>query len=266
MGLALMARMGWQQGTGLGREGRGQVRAFSVRKRVDGLGLGAGNAQKESEQVWKAATDVFNGVLGKLKPIGDGIVIEESMKREIVEDGESAAIAVKRLSARAGLYSRFMHAKDVSRYSSEDLSAILGRKNKDVDQKEDDDERIVESQEDVFRKMQGYGVSGRGGLGFGYNSNLAESEVSSYSSEQSEFTMSSTKLLKLAGFKKESESDNESVKKEKKRKKKSEDEDSTEKEKKKKSKKDRSEKKKEKKEKKSSSEKKKDKKSKKEKH
>jgi hypothetical protein len=256
VGLAMMARMGWKEGSGLGKEGKGQVKAVSVRKRTDGLGLGAGLAQKQAEEMWKAATDVFNGVLGKLKPIGDNCDNNQVLEQEQDRVEESAALAVKRLSARAGLYSRFSKAKDVSRYSAEDLSAILGKK-KDSSNDDDDDEEstvVVETQEDVFKKIQGFGVSGRGGLGFGKCDEDDEQVEKEKDSEQQKgglgFVMDSAQLLKLAGMgKKKEEEKKEKKSKDKKRKRDS----SEEKESKKKSKKDKKDKKDKKKKDKSSS-------------
>jgi hypothetical protein len=176
VGLALMSRMGWNQGSGLGRDGNGQVKAVSIKRKRDNAGIGAEKMQKEKDEVWKAATDVFNGVLGKLQSIGGGTKPKTSDDEEEEErNEESAALAVKRLSARAGLYSRFMKARDVSRYSQNDLSAILVRKrvSADPDDGEEEEERkpSAMSQQDIYDSMQGYGVSGRFGLGFGKQSN-----------------------------------------------------------------------------------------------
>lgn len=210
VGYALLSKMGWEEGTGLGKSRKGSTKCVRVKKKRDNGGIGSNSKAKEDEETWKASTSLFNGVLQKLQRIQDGIGTKEDLDSAKEEVG--ASIAVKQYSARSKLYTRFTKAKDVSRYSKKDMDAILGRKSSNPGKKEknsnlvegtetnefsfstsnqsmdayfqsrmalssskSEDKSTSQSQQDIFDRLQSQSLNGKGGLG-SFNSNVATNE------------------------------------------------------------------------------------------
>ena len=113
VGRAMLLKLGWKQGSALGAEGReGAVDPIKVKRNKDSAGLGFEVTRAAPE----AHTDAFAGVLS-------------SLKHEFPEEASQKDSAVAPApTAKRRRYKKFKDAKDVSRYSPEDLRAILGGK------------------------------------------------------------------------------------------------------------------------------------------
>lgn len=97
-----LRRMGWTEGTGLGKDRQGRVEPLTVEQRVDGAGLGTANAKKDavvlqdySDQWWM---DSLGDSLAKLQPPGQ----QTGRKVALTEDDLFAATGGARFGMRAG--------------------------------------------------------------------------------------------------------------------------------------------------------------------
>eukprot|EP00670_Eutreptiella_braarudii_P007033 CAMPEP_0174287026 /NCGR_PEP_ID=MMETSP0809-20121228/14116_1 /TAXON_ID=73025 ORGANISM="Eutreptiella gymnastica-like, Strain CCMP1594" /NCGR_SAMPLE_ID=MMETSP0809 /ASSEMBLY_ACC=CAM_ASM_000658 /LENGTH=182 /DNA_ID=CAMNT_0015383355 /DNA_START=70 /DNA_END=618 /DNA_ORIENTATION=- len=64
-GFLMLQKMGWQEGSGLGKEQQGMTEHIKVKKLEDGAGLGAN--EENGHMSWTIHKDAFDKVLSKLK-------------------------------------------------------------------------------------------------------------------------------------------------------------------------------------------------------
>eukprot|EP00056_Hartaetosiga_gracilis_P023007 m.34713 g.34713 ORF g.34713 m.34713 type:complete len:363 (-) comp9943_c0_seq1:111-1199(-) len=110
-GFRMLESMGWSKGTGLGKTNKGAKTHVKVKTKSNFLGVGAG---EDNDYNWLKTQDDFTDVLSALN-------------HDAVEgDGKSAPAPKKSVQRKRLLYSRFKQSKDMSAYSKEDLSCIIG--------------------------------------------------------------------------------------------------------------------------------------------
>ena len=113
-GFAMLAKMGWQEGKGLGRNEDGMVNNIRVAKRTEALGIGAAPATSGGEAALTAAVSDYNALLAQLSSSAVGTIVRPTTK---VGDGRIIA-----RFARRGV----LRQKNVAAYSAADLAAVLG--------------------------------------------------------------------------------------------------------------------------------------------
>jgi hypothetical protein len=67
IGSKLLMKMGWKEGTGLGREAQGTALALRAVRKADDAGIGAKDADVTGNDGWNQTTDTFASVLKHLK-------------------------------------------------------------------------------------------------------------------------------------------------------------------------------------------------------
>ncbi|KAJ7528572.1 hypothetical protein O6H91_15G008600 [Diphasiastrum complanatum] len=121
----LMKQMGWEEGTGLGKEKQGIKQHLKVKNKQDTSGIGV-DAQKKAESIWTFNTTAFDSILKNLKVA----VATESKESSGEDDVEEPCISkhpqVKKLARPQGRYKKRELGKSVQSYSQIDLNAILG--------------------------------------------------------------------------------------------------------------------------------------------
>eukprot|EP00771_Trimastix_marina_P000550 gnl/Trimastix_PCT/157.p1 GENE.gnl/Trimastix_PCT/157~~gnl/Trimastix_PCT/157.p1 ORF type:complete len:188 (-),score=27.15 gnl/Trimastix_PCT/157:24-587(-) len=109
-GFKLLEKMGWKQGTGLGKEGQGSQTHVHIPVKSDHLGIGA----SKSEDAWLENISAYGSILSKLS----------TSKQNQSQD--------KPKSKKKGLgrFSRVSRWTDVSTYSNTELAQVMGSLNK----------------------------------------------------------------------------------------------------------------------------------------
>ncbi|XP_075211764.1 uncharacterized protein LOC142318950 isoform X2 [Lycorma delicatula] len=105
--------MGWQKGQGLGANNQGITERIKVPYKFDSTGLGF----KEKDELSKQQSD-FQSLLSHLNSNEMKVTSDEPSMSSLEEKS-------KKLKSRVH-YQKFTRGKDISRYSSKDLSSILG--------------------------------------------------------------------------------------------------------------------------------------------
>mmetsp|Transcript_59042 Transcript_59042/g.175562 ORF Transcript_59042/g.175562 Transcript_59042/m.175562 type:complete len:292 (-) Transcript_59042:323-1198(-) len=156
-GRKMLAKMGWKEGKGLGKEQQGQTTHLRAVRRGDSLGIGA-ETDTHGEKGWNETSQNFHGVLAALKEThgsasgGDDSDSSRSVKkkenkrhrgkrekdeskkkrkRRLERKGSGLVLAQNKVTA--GHAKKMRNAKDVANKSSADMAAVFGVK---VDQYE----------------------------------------------------------------------------------------------------------------------------------
>ena len=116
-GFAMLAKMGWQEGKGLGRNEDGMTTNIRVTKRTDALGIGAAPAGSGGEAALTAAVSDYNALLASLSSSAVGT---SDAAAAVVSGGGGGRIIAR--FARRGV----LRQKNVAAYSAADLAAVLG--------------------------------------------------------------------------------------------------------------------------------------------
>lgn len=120
-----MEKLGWEQGTGLGKNRDGVTEAMKVKQLKEGQGLGA--SKERTSNSWMVNVTGYAGVLAKLNKkfeapkkdsSSNGIPMEVMVKEEVKEE--------KLISRNSIRYGKRAKHKDMRSYSVEDLTAIMG--------------------------------------------------------------------------------------------------------------------------------------------
>jgi len=119
-----MSKMGWQEGQGLGKEGKGRTELLKTKKKTNFSGVGQA---KDGDQ-WSVAQAMFSNVLQKLQAVHADSEAPEPTVKDEGEPAYNSTHAVTSFVARQGLYGRFRKAKDAKNYSEVHMGEILGRK------------------------------------------------------------------------------------------------------------------------------------------
>lgn len=135
-GYRMMQRMGWERGSGLGRERQGTTEFVRAKRKRDGAGLGAD--KNKANETWVAATGMFNDLLKRLNAAagegGAGLVrnpADEEVGQEEREDRRSTKARMESYMAGRRLYSKFRKAKNAG--NARNMNEIFGRREGDKD-------------------------------------------------------------------------------------------------------------------------------------
>ncbi|CAM6118729.1 unnamed protein product [Calypogeia fissa] len=127
----LMQQMGWEEGTGLGKDKQGMKAHLRVRNKQDTTGIGIDQKLK-AQELWKVNTMEYDNVLKKLKVVvgqaaeaSEDKVSENEVRKE-VEATHSELLRVIKATRPQGRYKKREMGKMVENYSETDLAAILG--------------------------------------------------------------------------------------------------------------------------------------------
>jgi len=120
-GLKIMSKMGWQEGQGLGKDGKGNTECLKAKKKTSLAGIGV-----VKDDQFSVTQKMYSNVLAKLQPIVAGSEVDAPVDKAD-EPAYNSEKAVTAFVAREGLYGRFRRAKDAKNYSSAHMAEILGR-------------------------------------------------------------------------------------------------------------------------------------------
>ncbi|KAL0489721.1 PIN2/TERF1-interacting telomerase inhibitor [Acrasis kona] len=118
-GYRMLLKMGWTEGTGLGRKRNGNVDAVKIVKKFDNKGVGAEG--KSTLQSYTANTVAFSSILSKLSALHQAKSKEAQKNVSSDEETEKEKKVTNRIH-----FSRRANSKNASNYSKEDMKAILG--------------------------------------------------------------------------------------------------------------------------------------------
>jgi Pin2-interacting protein X1 len=118
----MLAKMGWNKGSGLGKEQHGSVDFISIRYKNNANGLGF-NGLKDDQ--WTENEGNFDELLKSLNKANDS----NSASGDELLTTETKSLEEKSKLSRARVhYKKFTKGKDVHKYSEKDLANILGKK------------------------------------------------------------------------------------------------------------------------------------------
>ena len=166
----MMMKMGWSDGQGLGKELQGCATHVTVAKKVDSAGLGSvrdetGNAG------WTEASATFDSVLSKLNETYKRQ--EVPLKRKKKKSPRREASGCPNQGGTASMllrHPKLLQSKNIKKYGTKDMQAILGVKRKDGVSKFT--EEISSSRSSVWSALAGsaVGCTTEGALGIGSDS------------------------------------------------------------------------------------------------
>jgi len=107
VGMKLLRGMGWENGQGLGKDGRGRTDAVKQFRKKDNAGIGAKAGTRD--EAFKASQELFNDVLSRLA-VGPGADAATASEQSVKALG-TAASDVKGVMARRQLSRRFCRAQ-----------------------------------------------------------------------------------------------------------------------------------------------------------
>ncbi|GAB6019758.1 hypothetical protein CHUAL_001309 [Chamberlinius hualienensis] len=116
VGFQMLTKMGWSIGKGLGRLENGMAEPIAVRLKEDVKGVG----YKDNSDQWVENLNQFDQLLANLNKEFPA----DKETRKVTETLEEKS----RKSKRRVHYQKFVRGKDTSRYSVEDMEAILGKR------------------------------------------------------------------------------------------------------------------------------------------
>ena len=125
-GHRMLAKMGWEEGKGLGKNKQGTVNNLRAVKRAESLGIGA-TTDLHGDEGFHVTKNNFLGVLERLKQEHDtGKMDKKKKKKRKKKDSEGLILAQNRVNA--GHARKMRESKDLSKKSKEDMAAIFGMK------------------------------------------------------------------------------------------------------------------------------------------
>ena len=127
-GHRMLAKMGWEEGKGLGKNKQGTVNNLRAVRRAESLGIGA-TTDLHGDEGFHVTKNNFLGVLERLKQehdTGKDDKKKKKQKRKVTKDGEGITLAQNRVNA--GHARKMRESKDLSKKSKEDMAAIFGMK------------------------------------------------------------------------------------------------------------------------------------------
>jgi Pin2-interacting protein X1 len=121
-GSKMMAKMGWNKGSGLGKDQHGSVDFIQIRYKNNANGLGF-DGLKDNQ--WTENESQFDNLLKAL----NGNAESNSNSADEQQPPKSKSLEEQSKLSRARVhYKKFTKGKDVHRYSEKDLANILGKK------------------------------------------------------------------------------------------------------------------------------------------
>lgn len=151
-GSALLKKMGWSEGTGLGKRRQGSAVALRAVKRADSLGIGA-STDMQGTSGWEATNNSFVSVLEGLKQHhgGDCSSSEtdgKKKKKKRKTQTKKKDLVLARNKVTAGHARKMRESKCLKSKSDHDMAAIFGTKlrnnekpESNTDAKKDSDKR-----------------------------------------------------------------------------------------------------------------------------
>ena len=128
-GHRMLAKMGWEEGKGLGKNKQGTVNNLRAVKRAESLGIGA-TTDLHGDEGFHVTKNNFLGVLERLKQEHDTGKMDKKKKKKrkkkATKDSEGITLAQNRVNA--GHARKMRESKDLSKKSKEDMAAIFGMK------------------------------------------------------------------------------------------------------------------------------------------
>jgi Pin2-interacting protein X1 len=128
-GQRMLAKMGWEEGKGLGKNKQGTVNNLRAVRRAENLGIGA-STDLHGEEGFNVTRQNYHGVLEKLKQEHGGAAVDKqnnkSKKTSSKKKSSTTTLAQNRVSA--GHARKMRESKDLTKKSKEDMAAIFGMK------------------------------------------------------------------------------------------------------------------------------------------
>lgn len=124
-GQRMLAKMGWEEGTGLGKNKQGTVNSLRAVRRSENLGIGA-SSDLHGEEGFSATKSNFLGVLEKLKE--EHGVRNDKKNKKSKKKRKKTEITLAQNRVSAGHSRKMRDSKDLSKKSKEDMAAIFGMK------------------------------------------------------------------------------------------------------------------------------------------
>lgn len=122
----MLAKMGWNKGSGLGKEQHGSVDFIQIRYKNNANGLGF-NGLKDDQ--WTENESNFDDLLKSLNNANSAPGSKSGSGDEQQLTTETKSLEEKSKLSRARVhYKKFTRGKDVHKYSEKDLANILGKK------------------------------------------------------------------------------------------------------------------------------------------
>jgi Pin2-interacting protein X1 len=142
----MLKAMGWNKGSGLGKEQHGSVDFIQVRYKNNANGLGF-NGLKDDQ--WTENESNFDDLLKSLNNANSNPGSNSGSGDEQLTTKKKSLEEKSKLSRARVHYKKFTKGKDVHKYSEKDLANILGKKTlKEVAEKEKPEEVIEEEEDD----------------------------------------------------------------------------------------------------------------------
>merc|ERR1712018_74756 len=150
VGKKLMEKMGWKSGDGLGAQNQGIVDPITLKANQDQKGVGHRGGDHD---VWLNHKDNFDDVLASLNSAHASAANSDEEKDQESKNSQMSLRDASKKAKKRVHYEKFTKGKDLSRYSENDLSCILGTdkaKKRKIDeetkQKEIEKERKIEEE------------------------------------------------------------------------------------------------------------------------
>jgi G-patch domain len=125
IGSKLLLKMGWKEGTGLGRDSQGTALALRAVRKSNEAGIGAKDADITGNDGWNQTTDTFASVLKNLKSQHSSLSDETDTNTDKKKKKKKKLVlAVNKVTA--GHSRKMREAKDLTNKSQYDMAAIFG--------------------------------------------------------------------------------------------------------------------------------------------
>lgn len=121
----MLAKMGWNKGSGLGKEQHGSVDFIQIRYKNNANGLGF-NGLKDDQ--WTENESNFDDLLKSLNNANSNPESKSNSGDEQLTTETKSLEEKSKLSRARVHYKKFTKGKDVHKYSEKDLANILGKK------------------------------------------------------------------------------------------------------------------------------------------
>ena len=156
IGSKLLLKMGWKEGSGLGRDQQGTAQALRAVRKFDDAGIGAKEADSTGSQGWNKTTDSFANVLQSLQ-VHHATTADDDDDGETTNGGKKKKKKRKKLvlaqnKVTAGHSRKMREAKDLKTKSDYDMAAIFGGpvlKKKKTKRKRTEKVAVEKEKEDV---------------------------------------------------------------------------------------------------------------------
>uniref|UniRef100_A0A7S2WGB8 PinX1-related protein 1 n=1 Tax=Eucampia antarctica TaxID=49252 RepID=A0A7S2WGB8_9STRA len=126
-GQRMLAKMGWEEGKGLGKNKQGTVNNIRAVRRSESLGIGA-STDLHGEEGFNSTKNNFLGVLEKLKQEHGGKKGKKNKKSKKKSKATEGGVTLAQNRVSAGHSRKMRESKDLSKKSKEDMAAIFGVK------------------------------------------------------------------------------------------------------------------------------------------